>query len=144
MYTTEEHTIIATLKSLGINITRCRIDVFKMFYHHNKALPTSFINKYFSGSIHRISVYRALKTFIQKGILLRIPGKDGEINYIFCHNKKNGTVTDKTQVAYFLCTSCEQMIMLSDPIFQRFKLPGNIKVNHCYFFMEGVCKSCEG
>ncbi len=144
MYTAEEHKIIATLKSLGIHITRCRIAVFKMFYHHNEALPTSYINKYFLGSIDRISVYRALKTFIQKGILLRIPNTEGEIRYMLMQNNTSNSVICKTQVAYFLCTCCEQMKMLDEPVFQQFQLPENINANQCYFLIEGTCKSCDG
>jgi len=143
MYTSEEHKIIATLKSLGIHITRCRIAVFKMFYHHNEALPTSYINKYFSGSIDRISVYRVLKIFIQKGILLRIPNTEGEMRYMLSNDKKDNSAIGKKQVAYFVCTSCEQMKLLDEPVFDQFKLPENINANHCYFLIEGLCKSCD-
>lgn len=144
MYTAEEYKIIGTLKSLGIHITRCRIAVFKMFYHHNEALPTSYINKYFSGSIDRISVYRALKTFIQKGILLRIPNTEGEIRYMLSHNKKDGSAIGKTQLAYLVCTSCEKMKLLDESVFQQFTLPENLCVKHCHVLLEGVCTKCEG
>jgi len=59
-------------------------------------------------------------------------------------NSNSISVISKTQIAYFVCSCCEQMKLLDDPVFQQFKLPENIKVNHCYFFIEGVCKSCEG
>jgi len=144
MYTKEEHKIIATFKSLGINITRCRIAVLKMFNLHKEALPTSYINKFFSGTFDRISVYRALKLFIRKGILLRIPNTEGEIRYLLIQNNNSNYAISKTQVAYFVCTCCDQMKMLDEPVFQQFKLPDNIKANQCYFLIEGICKSCDG
>jgi len=144
MYTKEEHTIIATLQSLGIHITRCRIAVLNMFNLQKEALPTSYIYKYFSGKLDRISVYRALKLFIQKGILLKIPGTEGEIRYLLIQNNNANYATGKTQVAYFVCTCCDQMKVLDEPVFQQFKLPDNLKANQCYFLIEGICKSCDG
>jgi len=143
MYTKEEPTIIATLKSLGINITRCRIAVFTMFKLHKKALPTSYINKYFSGTLDRTSVYRALKLFIHKGILLRIPNSEGELRYMFKQKDPENYASDKTKVAYFVCTSCDQMSILDESVFQQFILPDNIKSNQCYFVIEGICKCCD-
>jgi len=144
MYTKEEHSIIATLKNLGIHITRCRIAVLKMFNLHKEALPTSYINKYFFGTIDRISVYRALKLFIRKGILLSIPNNEGEIRYLLIQNNNTDYAINKTQVAYFVCTSCNQMKILNEPVFQQFKMPDNLKANQCYFLIEGICKSCDG
>ncbi len=51
--------------------------------------------------------------------------------------------SDKTKVAYFVCTSCDQMSILDESVFQQFILPDNIKSNQCYFVIEGICKCCD-
>jgi len=142
MYNAEEHKILTILKSADIHVTRCRIAVYKMFVRHKEALPTSYINKYLSGILDRTSVYRALKLFIQKGILVRIPNTEGEIRYILTQHIANKSAFTQPQVACFVCTCCQQTELLDESIFQRFKLPKSINANQWYFLIEGVCKKC--
>ena len=144
MYTKEDHKIIATFKSFGISITKSRLAVFKLFGQKKEALATSYINEYFSKTLDRISIYRSLKLFLKKGILLRIPNIDGEIRYLLVQNNATNNGTNKNRVTYFVCTNCDQMKMLDAPIFQKIKIPNSVNAKQCYFVIEGICDGCEG
>lgn len=144
MYTAEEHKIVAKLRGNGIHITKSRVTVFKMLCRHKDTLSVSYINKYFSGSVNRVCVYRALKVFLQKGLLTKVPNAAGETKYILSINEKTGANNSKIQVAYFVCTSCERMTVLDETVFCPFKLPENLKVKHCHVLIEGVCTKCDG
>ncbi len=143
MYTTEEYKIIATLRGYGIHITKGRVAVFKMLCRHRDTLSVSYINKYFSGSIDRVCVYRALKVFLQKGLLAKVPNASGETKYILSINEKIGSDSNKIHVAYFVCTSCEKMTVLDETVFCPFTLPENLSITHCHVLMEGVCPKCD-
>jgi len=143
MYTAEEHLIITKLKSYGIHISKCRVTVFKLFIQHKKALTISFINRYFSGSLDRISVYRVLIFFIQKKILFKIPNPQGEIRYVLSPSYEHDLTINNKQKTYFMCTCCEEIQILNDPFFQQFKLPDSINAHQSYLYIEGLCKSCD-
>jgi Fur family transcriptional regulator, ferric uptake regulator len=143
MYSKQEHKIKDTLKALGIGCTKCRLKVYLLFHTKKKALPISFINKYFDGILDRISVYRALKLFLQKGILYKLPNINGDIAYALSNTSSINTSNKLVQTSYFLCSHCEKSTLLEILPTKHFKLPTHITVSKSYFCFEGICKQCE-
>ncbi|MEP6713477.1 MAG: hypothetical protein ABJA37_13720 [Ferruginibacter sp.] len=142
MYTAEEHKIIATLKGHGIQITQNRIFIFRLLCEHKNALSITYINKYFTGNIDRISLYRTLKIFEKKRLLVKVPNPASEATYLFKGNESILVSKQNKKAAYFICTACKSITLLNESIFDKFRLPVNLSVTQCHIIIEGVCNIC--
>lgn len=144
MYTAEEHKIITTLKGHGIHVTQNRVTVFRLLCEHKDALSITYINKYFTGIMDRISLYRTLKVFEKKRLLLKVPNAASEATYIFNGSESTSSSPQKKALAYFICTCCKSITLMNETIFRSFRLPANLAVKHCHIIIEGVCSNCKG
>ena len=142
MYTTDDHTIIERLKKHSIGITKNRVIIFKLFLEHKDALSISYINKNFTTIVDRVTIYRALKLFLKKGLLLKVPNTEIETTY--CFNEKEVFAEKKcnNQLAYLICTDCKSVTLISDFNFHPLIFPSHLNVKQCRIFIEGACKNC--
>lgn len=138
----EDQSIITRLRGYGIHITKTRITVLKMLLEHKGALSVAHVNKYFSGSLDRVSIYRAFKAFLQKGLILKVPNSDGEVKYILKPESTTLFKSNKNAVAYFVCSGCGTMSVFKKMPVRTFKLPNTLLIQRCHIIIEGVCAEC--
>ena len=58
-----------TLKEHRLRNTQCRTDILAIFYEHDFALSHADIEDRVSEHYDRVTVYRTLKTFVDKGLI---------------------------------------------------------------------------
>jgi hypothetical protein len=80
------------------------------------------IEKNTYAAFDRVTVYRTLQTFVEKGIIHQIPTTDNSILYALCrHNCEQGHHHDNH--VHFICTNCDKTFCLDDVTVPDEKLP---------------------
>lgn len=127
------------LKNHTLRITDCRIDVLEKFYKSNHAL--SF--KSLEHDLHeydRVTLYRTLNSFINKGLLHRIPSDDGFASYGLCTNECT-EIAHRHDHVHFKCNICGHIECLPDYHVPKIKIPG-YQVEEENLIVNGICKLC--
>ena len=75
------------LKRNNLSITDGRMKILELFYNSDGALAHADIEKKTGLAVDRVTVYRTLQTFVEKGIIHQVPTTDNSILYALCkHN----------------------------------------------------------
>jgi len=128
------------LKNHALRITDCRIDVLEQFYKTNHALSFKDLEKNLE-EYDRVTLYRTLSSFIENGILHRIPSDDGFASYGLCSQECSETEHHHDHV-HFKCNVCGHIECLPDYHVPKMDLPG-YTINEQNLIVTGICKNCQ-
>jgi Fur family ferric uptake transcriptional regulator len=76
-----EQKIIDLLKRTGLSITDGRKKILEGFFQENSALAHADIELHVGTDFDRVTIYRTLQTFVDKGIIHTIPTPDNAVVY---------------------------------------------------------------
>lgn len=128
------------LQNHALRITDCRIDVLERFYRSTHALSFRDLEESLD-EYDRVTLYRTLNSFIDKGLLHRIPTDDGFASYGLCHEECTNKAHHHDHV-HFKCNICGHIECLSDHHVPKVELPG-YDVAEQNLIVSGVCKVCQ-
>jgi len=129
------------LKNNQLSITGTRKKILELFLNSTGALEHADIEKT-TGGIDRVTVYRTLQSFLEKGIIHTIPTSDNSIRYALCReNCINGHHHDNH--VHFVCMKCGKTICLDDVTIPEVKLPAGFLPNEYQMVVNGRCKECR-
>ena len=83
------------------------------FYSHSGALSHGEIEKKVGEQFDRVTIYRTLQTFLDKGIIHDIPTADNFIQYALCRDNCSAGHHHDHHV-HFVCEQCGNTICLED------------------------------
>jgi len=130
------------LKRNNLSVTGSREKILGLFFEQEGALAHGDIEKKAGEKFDRVTVYRTLQTFVEKGIIHTIPTSDNAIRYALCKDDcKEGHHHDHH--VHFVCTQCHTTYCLDDVVTPELKLPKGYNVEHIEVVAEGVCKNCK-
>ena len=129
------------LKRSQLSVTASREKILHLFLEQTGALAHGDIEKKAGEKFDRVTVYRTLQTFVEKGIIHTIPTADNSIRYALCKDDcAAGHHHD--QHIHFVCTNCKNTYCLDDIVTPDIKLPKGYSSAHIEVVVEGVCKKC--
>ena len=129
------------LKRSQLSVTASREKILLLFLEQTGALAHGDIEKKAGEKFDRVTVYRTLQTFVEKGIIHTIPTADNSIRYALCKDDcAAGHHHD--QHIHFVCTNCKNTYCLDDIVTPDIKLPKGYSSSHIEVVVEGVCKKC--
>jgi Fur family transcriptional regulator, ferric uptake regulator len=130
------------LKQSGLSITESRKKILDLFLESDGALAHADIEKNTASAFDRVTVYRTLQTFVEKGIIHQIPTTDNSILYALCkHNCEQGHHHDDH--VHFICSNCDKTICLDEVTVPEVKLPKNFTKQQAAMVVTGVCEDCK-
>lgn len=130
------------LKKNGLSITEGRKKILDLFLDNEGALAHADIEKYTDAAFDRVTVYRTLQTFVDKGIIHLIPTTDNSVLYALCkHNCEQGHHHDNH--VHFICNVCDKTICLDDVTVPEVKLPKGFKPVQAAMVVKGICSDCK-
>jgi Fur family ferric uptake transcriptional regulator len=130
------------LKRNGLSVTDSRKRILELFLDSEGALAHADIEKNTDAAFDRVTVYRTLQTFVDKGIIHQIPTTDNSILYALCKHKcEEGNHHDNH--VHFICESCEKTTCLDDVIVPAVKLPKGFMPEHSAMIVTGICIDCK-
>ncbi len=130
------------LKRFRLSITDSRLQILSLFYKAPGALAHADIEKKTGDTIDRVTIYRTLQTFEEKGIIHSIPTSDNSVKYALCKETcAEGHHHDNH--VHFICDDCSKTICLDDVLVPDVKLPRGFKPNQSQMVVNGLCKDCQ-
>jgi Fur family ferric uptake transcriptional regulator len=142
--TQDMETRIATLlKRSDLSVTESRRKILHLFLEQAGALAHGDIERKAGEKFDRVTVYRTLQTFVEKGIIHTIPTADNSIRYALCKDECTGGHHHDHHI-HFMCDNCGNTYCLDDVVTPEIKLPKGYTASHVEVVVEGVCKNCKG
>jgi len=137
-----QENISTYLKNKKLSITLARENILQLFVNQRTALAHNDIEQSLKNKIDRVTIYRTLNTFVQKGLLHTIPSADNMIKYALC--KENCSEEAHTHNhLHFTCIACEQTECLPQQATPQVKTPKGYKTLQTEIVLTGYCKKCN-
>ena len=133
--------VAATLRKHDLSVTGSRRKILQLFLEEKGALAHADIEKGAGEKFDRVTVYRTLQTFVEKGIIHTIPTADNSVRYALCKDQCSAGHHHDHHV-HFICRQCRKTYCLDDVVTPDIKLPRGYKAGHVEVVVEGVCKDC--
>lgn len=129
------------LKRSQLSVTGSRKKILELFITSKGALAHADIERRAGEKFDRVTVYRTLQTFVDKGIIHSIPTVDNSIRYALCkENCKEGHHHDNH--VHFICNHCEQTICLNEVSVPEVNLPKEFAAMQSQMVVTGLCREC--
>ena len=130
------------LRKNQLSVTGSRKTILELFLHSSGALAHADIEKKAGEKIDRVTVYRTLQSFMEKGIIHTIPTPDNSIRYALCKDDCTEGHHHDNHV-HFVCTVCSVTICLDTVTVPEVKLPRGFKPLEVQMIINGVCDACQ-
>jgi len=130
------------LKKSRLSVTGSRKRILELFLENNGALAHSDIEKKTGERFDRVTVYRTLQSFLEKGIIHTIPTSDNSVRYAICKDEcEEGHHHDNH--VHFVCTECNSTTCLDHVIVPGVSLPDGFNPSEYQMVVRGICKLCS-
>lgn len=134
--------LLDIFKKNQLSITDSRKKILELFLHSDGALAHADIEKNTGESFDRVTVYRTLQTFVDKGIIHIIPTTDNSILYALCKDNCEAGHHHDNHV-HFICDTCNKTICLEEVTVPVVKLPAGFRPNNAAMVVNGICSDCQ-
>lgn len=130
------------LKRHQLSNTDSRRTVLEVFLQSESALAHQDIERETGERFDRVTIYRTLQTFIDKGIVHTIPTADNGTRYALCReNCSEGHHHDNH--VHFICDACGKTSCLDDVAIPSVRLPEGFSVTKIDMVVNGICVECS-
>jgi Fur family ferric uptake transcriptional regulator len=136
-----EKNVDELLRRNQLSVTGSRRKILELFLQQDGALSHSDIEKKASEKFDRVTVYRTLQAFVEKGLIHSIPTADNSIRYALCKDDCTAGQHRDDHV-HFICNSCGNAVCLEEVVVPGIKLPRGYVVQQVEMLVSGICKSC--
>lgn len=128
------------LKDFQLRSTPGRQEVLQIFLKNTYALSHGDIEHKMPPDFDRVTLYRTLKTFLDKGLVHKVLDDEGGLKYALC-NHNCSTAGHHHNHVHFKCTICGQTSCLEVEI-PGIKLPKGYKPTEANLLIQGTCSNC--
>ncbi len=130
-----------TLFTHELRHTSCREDTLLLFINQDSALSHGNLEKNLGLKYDRVTIYRTLKTFVEKGILHKVLDEEG-LRYALCKEMCADHHHHHDHV-HFKCEKCGKTSCLDDVIVPKIELPNGYFSHEVNLLIQGVCAKCK-
>ncbi len=129
------------LKKNQLSLTESRKSILKLFIKRKGALAHADIEGATSGAFDRVTVYRTLQIFVEKGIIHTIPTTDNNVLYALCKDDC-GEGHHHDNHVHFVCDKCQNTTCLDHVHVPNVKLPAGFVPSIANMVVHGRCGHC--
>lgn len=133
--------VASILKSYKLRKTPVREKVLHIFQSSKKALSHDDIEGHFQ-KLDRITLYRTLKTFEERGIIHKIPNASPTPLYAICQDECT-IHSHLDNHGHFHCEECNQTICMENLDIPNLDLPSGYTISQKHLMIEGKCAKCS-
>ena len=130
------------LRTHKLRTTSSRSAILGLFVNQHHALSYSDIEKEVSAYYDRVTVYRTLKSFLDKGVIHKVLDDSGSLKYALCTDHCS-TAQHHHDHVHFKCSKCGQTSCLDDVEVPALKLPKGYKAIELNLLIQGICINCQ-
>ena len=129
------------LESHGLKKTSPRMDILNVFMKKHMAITHNDIEEALGKDFDRVTIYRTLNAFEEKGLVHKIMPSSGEAKYALCSSDCQDGEHHDTH-AHFNCNNCGSIYCLNEVQIPVIKLPKGFQFTSYTFIAEGTCNKC--
>jgi Fur family transcriptional regulator, ferric uptake regulator len=137
-----QNRIVETLKKNQLSITDSRKKILDLFLQNKGALAHADIEQHSGEEFDRVTIYRTLQTFVEKGIIHSIPSADNSVRYALCKDAC-GEGKHHDNHVHFMCDQCGTTYCLDHVTVPSVLLPAGFLVNQVDVVASGTCMKCQ-
>jgi len=134
--------VIDTLKKNQLSITDSRKTILQLFMESDGALAHMDIENNTGEEFDRVTIYRTLQTFVEKGIIHTIPSADNAIRYALCKDAC-GEGHHHDNHIHFMCDNCSTTYCLDHVVVPSLQLPVGFRPSRTDMVVSGCCNRCS-
>lgn len=131
-----------TLKSFGLRHTAGREQLLLLFRQANVALSHGDVEAQLGTDNDRVTIYRTLRTFVEKGLLHKVLDDAGDPRYALCREICADGQHQHDHV-HFKCDVCNQTTCLNNVLIPSVTLPEGYSRKETNLLIQGVCAGCH-
>ena len=129
------------LEQKAVRITPMRQLLLEYFLQHKGTFGLIELENAFPKS-DRITMYRTLKTFEEKGIIHGINNGTGEVKYALC-DEHCTPIHHIDQHPHFQCEQCQQITCIDSLVIPKMELPKGYVSKEITMMIKGICADCQ-
>ena len=123
-------------------MTAVREGVLQCFMQDERALSQPDLEEQLSIPCDRVTIYRTLTTFLEKGIIHKVLDDGGVMRYALCNHECKEDDHHHDHV-HFKCTNCHKTICIDQVHIPVFSLPSGYQMKEVNVLMQGICDQCN-
>ncbi len=128
------------LRNKGVRNTAFRKQVLELFTNANAAIDMESIEEHL-GNFDRITLYRTMKTFSEKGLIHEI-NLGGNKKYALCDHECGDNHAHHHEHVHFHCNSCHEVFCLEVATLPSLAIP-NYDIEQMEVQLKGTCEHCK-
>lgn len=130
------------LKRNQMSVTDSRKKILELFQQANGALAHADIENQTGEQFDRVTIYRTLQTFVEKGIIHTIPTVDNSVLYALCKDEC-GEGHHHDNHIHFICDNCNTTFCLDHVSIPKVDMPKGFKAKQTDVVVSGICNNCN-
>lgn len=129
------------LRSHSLRITPFREQVLQLFLNHSAAVSSRKIQEELEDA-DRITVYRTLKSFVEKGLVHEAYDGTDTPKYALCEDHCDEN-SHHDQHIHFHCSNCDQTFCVEEVEVPYITTPKGFEVKSTNIVLNGNCSNCN-
>lgn len=130
------------LKEHSLRLTQGRADVISIFLNRSVAISHGDIESDVDGKYDRVTIYRTLKSFLEKGLIHKVLDDSGATRYALC-NDNCSEINHQHNHIHFKCQVCDETTCLDHVNIPDVTLPSGFKLAESNYLITGTCDKCS-
>jgi len=130
------------LRENGLKVTPHRLRVLTEITQKNAAISQPDLEKIIGRDVDRVTLYRILSSFEEKGIVHKIFDLNGTATYAICSAECSEN-HHHDQHVHFLCSLCNGVYCLDEISLPKIPLPPNFTLHSIALNAVGLCENCK-
>lgn len=123
--------------------TDCRLETLSVFISKNFAISHNDLEEILVPAFDRVTLYRTLKTFLEKGIIHKVLDDEGTPKYALCSPHFCSTDEHRHNHVHFKCFTCGKTQCLDTTIIPEISLPKGFVAKDFNLLIQGFCNACS-
>lgn len=133
--------VIDRLNQNNLRNTGCRRRVLNLFLDRTYALSHNDLENELGEDFDRVTIYRTLHTFLEKGIIHKVP--EGENNITKYALGDPQCRQSNLEHVHFKCMDCGKIECLDEVAIPQVNLPKGYFLFETKMLLEGKCDTCN-
>jgi Fur family transcriptional regulator, ferric uptake regulator len=130
------------LQGHHLRVTDCRLEIISEFLDKNIALSHSDLEESLKENFDRVTIYRTLKTFLEKDLIHKVLDDGGATKYALCAHGESEHDHSHEHV-HFKCEICGETTCLEDISLPQVRLPKGFEKKEMSLLVQGICDKCH-
>lgn len=129
------------LKSHQLRVTDCRLEIIREFLDKQVALAHGDLEETLDNQFDRVTIYRTLKTFLDKDVVHKVLDDQGVTKYALCMHEEEQA--HNHEHVHFKCEKCHETVCIESVSLPSIKLPKGFKKREMSLLIQGTCNKCH-